>query len=244
MANKHMLDIALDMFAATFNKKDEWKAQVYPVWDAGLERVKDVHLHKAILNVCMKKHQYPPTLGHVLEEVREVIRELGGTGMELKEYKFCDDCLQREGIREISAHFWVGATGKMKIHNCVARCTCNGASLKYPQMGTWRALYDKMMHDARITLKVWHMSDGRQPILTMQQREPHNYERMKRVQAERALVGLPNPYMEIAKTMIDGRYVPTDVNPMPMPKTLDKPPTEHYNTFHTETDIDPDDCIW
>ena len=75
---------------------------MYPVWDAGLERVKDKHLYKAILNVCMKKHQYPPTLGHVLEEVKDVIRELGGTGMELKEYKFCDDCVQREGIREIS----------------------------------------------------------------------------------------------------------------------------------------------
>ena len=244
MANPHMLNIALDMFAATFNKKDEWKAQVYPVWDAGLERVKDIHLHKAVLNVCMKKHQYPPTLGHVLEEVKEVIRELGGTGMELKEYKFCDDCLQREGIREISAHFWVGATGKMRIHNCVARCTCNGASLKYPQMGTWEALHTKMMHDARITLKVWHMTDGRQPILRMQQREPHNYERMKRVQQERAHQGLANPYMEIAKTMIDGRYVPTDINPAPMPKTLDNPTTEHYNTFHAETDIDPDDCIW
>ena len=244
MANKHMLDIVLDMFAATFNKKDEWKTQVYPVWDAGLERVKDIHLHKAVLNVCMKKHQYPPTLGHVLEEVKEVIRELGGTGMELKEYKFCDDCVQREGIREVSAHFWGGATGKMKIHNCVARCTCHGASLKYPQMGTWKALHTKMMHDARITLKHWHMSDGRQPILRMQQREPHNYERMKRVQQERAHQGLPNPYMEIAKTMIDGRYVPSDTNPMPMPKTFDKPQTEHYNTFHAETDIDPDDCIW
>ena len=242
MANPHMLNIALDMFAATFNKKDEWKAQVYPVWDAGLERVKDIHLHKAVLNVCMKKHQYPPTLGHVLEEVKEVIRELGGTGMELKEYKFCDDCLQREGIREISAHFLVGATGQLKIHNCVARCTCHGASSKYPQMGDWNSLYVKMQHDARITLKVWHMTDGRQPILRMQQREPHNYERMKRVQQERAHQGLANPYMEIAKTMIDGRYVPTDTNPVPMPRTIDKPTTTHYNTFHAETD--PDDCIW
>ena len=39
--------------------------------------------------------------------------------------------------------------------------------------------------------------------------------------------------------MIDGRYVPADTNPMPIPKTVDKTPTEHYNTFHAETDIDP-----
>jgi hypothetical protein len=244
MANKHMLDIALDMFAATFNKKDEWKAQVLPVWDAGLERVKDVHLHKAILNVCMKKHKYPPTLGHVLEEVKEVIRELGGTGMELKEYKFCDDCVQREGIREISAHFIILADKRFKIHNCVARCTCDGASMKYPQMGDWNSLYVKMQHDARITLKTWHMSDGKVPILFMKQREPHHYARMLRVQKERAHDGRKNIFADIAKTMIDGRYVPSDTNPMPMPKTIDKPTTTHYNTFHAETDIDPDDCIW
>ena len=78
----------------------------------------------------------------------------------------------------------------------------------------------------------------------MRQREPKNYERMKRVQQERARQGLPNPYMDIARTMIDGRYVPPDTNPVPMPKTFDKPQTEHYNRFHTDTDIDPDDCIW
>ncbi len=241
MANKHMLDIALDMFAATFNKKDEWKSQVHPVWDAGLERVKDVHLHKAILNVCMKKHQYPPTLGQVLEEVKEVIRELGGTGMELKEYKFCDDCLQREGIREISAHFIILADKRFKVHRCVARCTCDGAASKYPHMGTWDALQTKMMHDARITVKAWHMTDGRMPILSMQQREPQNYERMKRVQQKRAHEGLANPYMEIAKTMIDGRFVPGDTNPVPMQRTVDKPQTNHYTN---NTDTKPDDCIW
>lgn len=244
MANKHMLDIALDMFAATFNKKEEWKAQVYPVWDAGLERVKDVHLHSAIIRVCTQKHQYPPTLGHVLEEVKEVIRELGGTGMELKEYKFCDDCVQREGIREISAHFLILADNRFKIHNCVARCTCDGASMKYPQMGDWNSLYVKMQHDARITLKTWHISDAKVPILFMKQREPHNYERMLRVQKERAHNGRKNTFAEIAKTMIDGRYVPADVNPKPMPKTIDKPTTIHYTSFHAETDIDPDDCIW
>lgn len=244
MANAHMVNIALDMFAATFNKKEEWKAQVFPVWDHGLERVKDVHLHSAIMRVCMKKHQYPPTLGHVLEEVKDVIRELGGTGMEMKEYKFCDDCVQREGIREISAHFIVLKDKRFKVHRCVARCTCDGATSKYPQMGDWNSLYVKMQHDARITLKVWHMTDGKLPVLTMKQREPHHYERMLRVQKERALEGKPNPYMEVAKTMIDGRYVPSDVNPMPMPVTIDKPTTIHYNTFHAETDIDPDDCIW
>ena len=116
--------------------------------------------------------------------------------------------------------------------------------MKYPQMGTWDALQTKMMHDARITLKAWHMSDGKQPILTMQQREPHNYERMKRVQLERSHQGLANPYMDIAKTMIDGRYVPADTNPMPMPRTVDKPTTTHYNRRYTDANIDPDDCIY
>ncbi len=241
MANPHMINIALDMFAATFNKKDEWKSASFSVWEHGLEKVKDVHLHKAILNVCMKKHQYPPTLGHVLEEVKDVIRELGGTGVSIKEYHFCDDCLQREGIREVSAHFIVIKEKKHKIHNCVARCTCEGASQKYPVMGTWEALQTRMMNDARITLTNWHMSDGRQPVLLMQQRQPQHYERMRRVQAEREKEGRINPWAKVAQDIIDGRYVP-DENPIPMTKPIDKPQRKHYN--HSHTNIGPDDCIF
>lgn len=242
MANPHMINIALDMFAATFNKKDEWKQQSYPVWEHGLEKVKDVHLHKAILNICMKKHQYPPTLGHLMEEVKDVIRELGGTGVSIKEYHFCDDCLQREGIREVSAHFLVIKDKQHKIHNCVTRCTCQGASDKYPVMGTFKDLQTRMMNDARITLLEWHMTDGAQPVLRMQQRQPHHYARMKRVQAEREKQGIVNPWAELAQRMVDGRYVPDQENIAPMSKPVDTPQTKHYN--HTHTNIDPDDCIY
>tara|TARA_R110002020_G_scaffold186505_2_gene384535 strand:+ start:1975 stop:2706 length:732 start_codon:yes stop_codon:yes gene_type:complete len=242
MANKHMLDIALDMFAATFNKKEEWKAQVYPVWDAGMERVKDVHLHKAILNICMKKHKYPPTLGHVVEEVQDVIRELGGTGMELKEYRFCEHCVLREGIREVSAHFLILASKERRVHTCVCRCDCDGAEQKYPQMGLWSDLQSKMQHDARITLMEWHMSDSWSSVLTMEQREPHNYARMRRVQKEREREGRRNPYMEIAKTMIAGNYVPDepDLARRKPTQTFDNPTTEHYtNNEWTDRDNCP-----
>ncbi len=243
MATDRMIEVVLTMFGATFNKNAEWQAQIFPIWKHGLEQVKDIHLHKAIMSVCSKKWKYPPTLGHVIEEINDVVRVLGGT-VETQSYKFCDACVLREGVREVSAHFLVLATQKHRIYNVVTRCTCEGASMKYPKMGDWNSLEVKMNRDARITVTNFIVSDARQPILTMKQRAPHHYERMKRVQKERALEGKPNPYMEVAKTMIDGRFVPEETQYRHKPtQTFDTPPTKQYTTT-TQTDIDPDDCIW
>ena len=241
MATARMVEAALQMFGATFNKNSEWQAQVFPIWEHGLQTVKDVHLHKAIMNVCMKKHQYPPTLGHVLEEVGDVVRVLGGSATTI-EYKFCEDCIQRDGVREVSAHFMIHKGNKGKIHNCITRCTCEGAELKYPKMGDWYSLQTKMMNDGRITLKNFIVSDAACPILTMQQRAPHHYARMLRVQKERAAEGKPNPYMAVAQSMIDGRFVPeeTKYRHKPTQTFVDKPKTINYSTPHGR--IDPDDC--
>ena len=244
MANPHMLNIALDMFAASFNKKEEWKTEVYPLWEHAMERVKDVHLHKAILNICMKLHKYPPTLGHVVEEVKEVVRDAGGNGMEINNYIFCDDCMMNEGTRRVSAHFTILSQKKFKVHTCAARCTCDGATQKYPNMGDYKSLLTRMTNDARITLHAFHVTDRRQSQLRMQEREPQNYARMMRVIKEREHLGVHNPWMDIKDKMVDGRYVPEEItiNPRPMPKTIDKPTTENYTTMRTN--IDPDDCIF
>lgn len=247
MATDRMIEHALDMFAATFNKKDPWQSTVQPIWTHGLKQVKDKHLWDAMMRLCQKKHKYVPTLGHVIEEVQEVIRELGGTGTTLKEYKFCENCISRDGVVEISAHFIIHETGKTKIHNAITRCTCEGGSDKFPQMKSCEELYKRMEHDGRITLKAWYQTDAGYPYLPMQVREPHNYQKMLQYQSEAIEEGLPNPYMEYAQfaiKMSGGVYVPKDVE-LPKPVThVDKPTSTHYtdNNQWTPSQSDRDNC--
>jgi len=245
MATDRMIEAMLSMFGATFNKNAEWQAQIFPIWKHGLEQTKDIHLHKAIMSVCSKKWKYPPTLGHVIEEINDVVRVLGGT-VEERQYKFCDNCISRAGVVEVSAHFLIHESNKGKIHNTITRCTCKGAEDKYPKMKTCEELYKRMEHDGRITLKAWYQTDTTHPYLPMQVREPHNYQKMLQYQSEAIEEGLPNPYMEYAQfaiKMSGGVYVPDNVE-LPKPVVhVDKPTSTHYtdNNQWTPSD-DPDNC--
>ena len=243
MATQRGIDMAMDMFMATFNKKPDWKDNIQPVWSNALDKVKDKVLWDSMMRVCTKKWQYPPTLGHVIETVEAVIKELGGTGLVLREYKYCESCIERDGVVEVACHFLVAETKKMKTYTGITRCGCAEAKSKYPVMESVAELYSRMDSDARMTIIRWHHTDGAQPFLTMQQRHPNAFlEWMtKEIQLKKAQ-GIPNPYEQMVGLIVKG-HVPNDIkhiNRFPT-KVVAKPTTTHYNK---DTDIDPDDCIY
>lgn len=244
MATSRMIDLCMNMFVATWSKKPEWKDTLFPVWEHSLKTVKDKHLYDATMRVVSKTWQYPPVIGELLKEIEVVIKELGGTGITLKEFEFCEQCIQREGVVEVSAHFLVHETGKTKVHNTITRCTCHGASQKYTQMKSCEDLYQRMQHDARITVKAWYQTSGATPYLPMQQREPVQYAKLQAWLQTPEAQQADNPYMKFVHNAQRGQiHVPPEhkLSPVRSHYEVDNRTTTDY-TY--ETDIDPDDCIY
>jgi hypothetical protein len=245
MATERMVNMAMDMYMASYGKKDDWKSIMFPAWEKALERVKDKHLYEAIMTLIQKVHEYPPQLGHLLQEVEYIVKALGGTGLQLKEYKYCDHCLQREGVIEVSCHFLILESKQKKTYNTITRCTCDGAEQKYTQMKSVEELYHTMASDGRITVLAWHNTNSRQPFLTMQQREPHNYQKMLRHHAEQKAAGKPNPFMPVLERIMNGgTHVPNNPMPMPNPRPQEnsQPVVDNRTTTHYTEPMDQYNC--
>ena len=244
MATQRGIDMAMDMFMATFNKKPEWKDSIAPVWTHSLDKVKDKVLWDSMMRVCTRKWKYPPTLGHVIEEIEAVIKEMGGSGLVLNDYKFCENCIEREGIIEVAYQYLVRETGKLKAYKGIARCTCTGAKSKFPVMQCVEELYTTTHLDGSMTIVAWHQSNGCTPFLSMRQREPHNHTKMLQHMAEKKAEGIPNPYEKYVELITQGIHVPPDAKRVMRFPTKPVQPVAQPTTTHYNNNTDPDDCIW
>lgn len=199
MADPNAINRVLNICASTFNKNNTWKQDVHWSWMKGLERVKDADLLDACHVLCAKTFEYPPQglLGMLIKEIECVIKQRGGVGLSGSSgrYNFCENCIQRDGVVEVSAWFLVLETQKRKHHSAIARCECEGSIAKYPRMGTWRDLQMTMQHDGRIQLYSFHTTSARQPHLPLSIRNPDKYKWLQQQIAKDEQSGKQNPYL-------------------------------------------------
>jgi hypothetical protein len=223
MADPDMINRVMNSIAATFNKNHTWKTEVHSAWRMKLKRVKDSDLYDACNVLCSKHFEYPPQglLGLLVKEVECVIKQRGGIGLSGSsgQYNFCENCIQRDGVVEVSASFLVLETQKVKHHNAIARCECEGSEAKYPRMGTWRDLQMTMQHDGRIQLYSFHSTNARQPNLPLSIRNPDQYKALQQQIAIDEQNGKKNPYLWVVDELASN--LPTNE-----PESIEEPISE------------------
>lgn len=223
MANHDMINRVLNSCAATFNKNHTWKTEVHSAWSMKLQRVKDSDLYEACNVLCSQHFEYPPQglLGLLVKEVECVIKQRGGLGLSGSSgrYNFCANCVQRDGVVEVSAWFLVLETQKVKHHNAIARCECEGSEAKYPRMGTWSDLETTMRHDGRIQVYSFHSTNARQPNLPLSIRNPDKYKALQQQIAIDEQNGKRNPYLWVVDELASN--LPTNE-----PESIEEPISE------------------
>lgn len=203
MSTQKCIRVALDRFAASFNKDGQWAGRVESTWSAGLQDVSDKDLMTAINRMCTRVFQYPPTLGHVVEECAAVIKEQGGTGLAGNIFHFCADCERYKGIVHISAHFLKLEEDQYKVYNAGCSCTCEGARAKFGKSGlsTWVELKDKMEMDTRLRLDHFYKTSRRLLVLPESVRNPEFDAKVKAAEQEAIQEGGFNKFLWAVQRM-------------------------------------------
>ena len=214
MSTQRGIRVALDRFAASFNKDGQWAGRVESTWSAGLQDVSDKDLMTAINRMCTRVFQYPPTLGHVVEECQAVIKEQGGTGLAGNIFQFCADCERYEGIVHISAHFLKLEEDQYKVYNAGCSCTCEGARAKFGKSGlsTWVELKDKMEMDTRLRLDHFYKTSRRQLVLPESVRNPEFDAKVKAAEQEAIKEGGFNKFLWAVQRMANTSGLRLDDN--------------------------------
>lgn len=214
MSTQRGIRVALDRFAASFNKDGQWAGRVESTWSAGLQDVSDKDLMTAINRMCTRVFQYPPTLGHVVEECQAVIKEQGGTGLAGNIFHFCKDCERYEGIVHVSAHFLKLEEDQYKVYNAGTSCTCEGARAKFGKssLSTWVELKDKMDMDTRLRLDHFYKTSRRQLTLPESVRNPEFDAKVKAAEQEAIKQGGFNKFLWAVKRMANTSGLTLDDN--------------------------------
>ena len=214
MSTQRGIRVALDRFAASFNKDGQWAGRVESTWSAGLQDVSDKDLMTAINRMCTRVFQYPPTLGHVVEECQAVIKEQGGTGLAGNIFQFCADCERYEGIVHISAHFLKLEEDQYKVYNAGCSCTCEGARAKFGKssLSTWVELKDKMEMDTRLRLDHFYKTSRRLLVLPESVRNPEFDAKVKAAEQEAIKEGGFNKFLWAVQRMANTSGLRLDDN--------------------------------
>jgi hypothetical protein len=253
MSTQRGIRVALDRFAASFNKDGQWAGRVESTWSAGLQDVSDKDLMTAINRMCTRVFQYPPTLGHVVEECQAVIKEQGGTGLAGNIFQFCADCERYEGIVHISAHFLKLEEDQYKVYNAGTSCTCEGARAKFGKSGlsTWVELKDKMEMDTRLRLDHFYKTSRRQLVLPESVRNPEFDAKVKAAEQEAIRAGGFNKFLWAVQRMAQTSGLRLDdngnivgevhvvpdqpaVRPQTQPQPTQQPTTNEYGGMSDE----------
>jgi len=167
MASKGMICDSLEEFAYNFNKGREYLNVMEGRWLAAFQNTPDECLTKGLQDVLTRHHQYPPSLGHVVEAVQKQVADLlgrVGSGITVKSYNFCQNCAARQGIIETAAHY---IRDNKYVVSCKANlCGCpgskefNGTSLRL-----WNKRRELLYSDDRIEMKAFYYTDEHHPYL-------------------------------------------------------------------------------
>ena len=204
MANQIIIDQCLNMFANTYNKSSSWTGSVRPLWEVALEQMNDKDVWMATINVCKEIHQYPPTIANIVKEVEKIVKESGRQGIGIV-YNMCNNCIHRDGIVDTVVHYtWLSGVdvGKNIVSQRICRCTCDGASKKYPSIMSYTKREDLLHDDPRIDVTYWNYTTPTTPYLTIEETDPKYWvkvlenRKIKRDQSN-------NPFMKLVDVLQD-----------------------------------------
>jgi hypothetical protein len=169
MASPSTVSRVLNDFSTNFNKGRDYQQQMYGRWMTAFTNTPDLALEKGVQKVCEGLHQYPPTLGHVVDSVKKCVTDLSGEyqiGVGKKKYNFCPECVDREGIVSTAAHYiWQVNDGTKKqgkyywsIKDCV--CGCEASLECHSKLRVWSERQRLLRKDKRLALITYNGQEG------------------------------------------------------------------------------------